>query len=119
MQAAGGALTLLDGRQWELVSPPNKHGVRIEPWHEDGGLIQAAANGGAISYLARGPVTGEPAGNRSPENMQVFSRRAVGQLATQDIVTPDDVVRGITVGVNSKYRLFSADLHKVSMNRRV
>src|SRR5262249_22152530 len=30
-QTAGGELVLPDGRAWEMVSPPNKHGALIEP----------------------------------------------------------------------------------------
>ncbi len=109
-QAAGGALTLLDGRQWELVSPVNKHGARFEPWLNEGGLIQAAANGSGIAYLANGPVTSEPAGNRSPEFSQILSRRSAGGWVTQDIATPHDVSRELYIGTNGEYELFSADL---------
>jgi hypothetical protein len=109
-QAAGGALSLLDGRQWELVSPANKHGARLEPWSPEGGLIQAAANGSGIAYLANGPVTGEPAGNRSPELLQALSRRGGGVWATQDIATPHEAARGLDIGNDSEYDLFSADL---------
>ena len=57
---------LLDHRSWEMVSPPEKHGAMIEPISREGALIQASADGDAISWTASAPVTGEAAGNRSP-----------------------------------------------------
>ena len=61
-QPAGGEFVLPDGRQWELVSPPNKHGAGIEPINGEGGLIQAAAGGGAFTYIAIGPTESNPGG---------------------------------------------------------
>jgi WD40-like Beta Propeller Repeat len=109
-QTAGGELELLDGRQWELVSPQNKHGASLEPQQHEGGAIQAAADGDAIAYIANGPVTAEPAGNRSPEMIQVLSRRGAGGWETQDIDTPNDAARTLAIGVGPEYRVFSTDL---------
>ena len=110
-QTAGGELTLLDGRQWELVSPPNKHGAGLEPIKKErSGPVQAAEGGGAIAYTANGPVTADPEGNRSPEMMQVFSERGPDGWETQDIETQNDAAKGLSVGQGSEYRLFSGDL---------
>ncbi len=49
-----GSFTLADGRQWELVSPADKHGALILPINERG-VMQAAANGDAMSYVADAP----------------------------------------------------------------
>lgn len=111
-QGVGGELSLPDGRQWELVSPPNKHGASLQPWSIIGGLIQTAANGSGIAYLANGPVTSEPTGNRSAESSQVLSRRVAGGWATQDIATPHDARSKTLAGHNGEYQLFSSDLSR-------
>lgn len=107
---AGGELGLLDGRQWELVSPPNKHGAGLEEPDSEGGLIQAADNGDAITYLANGPVVAEPVGNRALEYSQVLSRRGPGGWETRDITTPSNEAQGFFVGEGTEYRFFSDDL---------
>ena len=63
------ASVLPDGRGWELVSPPEKHGAAIEapPLHAKDGIIQAAQDGSAITWLAAGPVGEDLEGNRSFE----------------------------------------------------
>ena len=45
--------------EWELVSPPEKHGAAVEPISREGALIQASADGDAITWTASAPVTGE------------------------------------------------------------
>ncbi len=106
----GEGSTLPDGRFWEQISPPNKHGAPLEPLTEEGGLIQAAARGGAITYVALGPVTGEAAGVRSPEDSQVLSRRDPSGWATQDITTRHEEISLVAVGRPAEYKLFSEDL---------
>ena len=66
---------LADHRQWELVSPPEKHGATVEPISREGALIQASADGDAIAWTASAPVSGEAQGNRRPEPVQVISTR--------------------------------------------
>ncbi len=110
-QAAGTVVTQPDGRVWELVTPPNKQGAGfygIGP--EWGADIQAAADGGAITYAATAPIVPYPAGSRSIENEQVFStRRAPGIWGTADVTTAHD--EGASAGGTfSEYRLFSSDL---------
>jgi hypothetical protein len=109
-QLGGGELELLDGRQWQLVTPPDKHGSSIEPQQREGGAIQAAANGAAISYIANGPVTSEPEGNRAPEMVQVLSRRGPAGWETRDIEAPEDAAKTFAIGAGSEYRVFSTDL---------
>ena len=48
-QPAGFGFELPDGRAWELVSPPQKHGALIQHIHE--GVIEAANTGNALAYL--------------------------------------------------------------------
>jgi hypothetical protein len=111
-QTTSGELELLDGRQWELVSPPDKHGADLEPMREGGGVIQAAGDGSAIAYVATGPVTTEPEGNRTPEMDEVFSRRGAGGWETQDIASPHDAAKEYALGRGSEYRVFSIDLSR-------
>jgi hypothetical protein len=102
--------SLLDGRVWEQVSPPDKHGVALESITSEGGLIQAAADGSAITYIAHGPITETPAGNRSVAVSQELSTRERSGWATEDINAPNEEVVGLRVGTPAEYQLFSEDL---------
>jgi DNA-binding beta-propeller fold protein YncE len=105
--------SLPDGRAWEMVSPPNKNGAEPEAITREGGTIQAAANGDAITYVADGPMPAEsePEGNRSPEHPQILStRRASAGWATQDIATPNGTGAGVAPGHVQEYRIFSPNL---------
>jgi hypothetical protein len=108
-EAASGA-TLPDGRAWELVSPPDKQGVPLEGISENGGPIQAAADGSALAYIAKGPIEAEPPSNRSFATNQLLAQRRAGGWFTQDIATPHETERGLTAGRLGEYALFSADL---------
>lgn len=100
---------LPDGRAWEMVTPPNKQGSSLRAI---GGpiLIQAAADGSAITYDATGPTEATPPGDRSPENVQIFSRRGPTGWSTKVIATPHNTAHvGDSTGP-SEYKIFSADL---------
>jgi WD40-like Beta Propeller Repeat len=112
-QAGGAEIALPDGRQWEMVSPPNKQGAAINAIGVfSGSDIQAAANGGGITYTATAPFVANPAGSRSVEATQVLSTRsAPGSWATSDISLPHN--NGTTPLGNvatAEYMLFSEDL---------
>ena len=100
---------LADGRAWELVSPAAKDGSGIEPFEREGGLIQAAAEGGAVAYVANGPVAGAPPGNRSPEPTQVLSVRSATGWGSQDLMTPHEAGEGLEFGQPAEFRFFSED----------
>ncbi len=105
---------LPDSRQWELVSPANKHGAVIAPI--SGGLIQAAANGDAISYLTNAPSEAEPPGFSLTE--QILSRRTPGSWQSEDIATPHEAPVGVTLGPGrGEYRFFSKALKVRSFSR--
>jgi hypothetical protein len=108
-QPAGGELVLPDGRAWELVSPPTKDGAKIEPPSLESGDIQASAEGGAITYLAKAPI-GEAASNIAPVFEQIFSTRGSGGWSSQSISPPTASPTGTSIGFGSEYRLFSSDL---------
>lgn len=82
-QSGSGELTLPDGRMWELVSPPNKHGTLIEPFEQ--GLTQAAADGNGITYLALEALGEGGEGNGGMPPAQILSTRASGGWRTQDV----------------------------------
>jgi len=102
---------LADGREWELVSPVNKHGAALESMADEGAMIQAAADGHALTYAARAPVSNEPPGSRTTANTQLLSQRTTpGVWGTQDITTPHEQIAGLIVGKLSEYQAFSSDL---------
>jgi hypothetical protein len=111
-EGAGSGVALVDGRAWEMVSPPDKHGVGLEPFGlgVEGGLLQAAEGGGAFAYIAKAPIDAEPAGDRSIEFQQLLARRGAGGWSTQDITTPNETVVAVKGGFLSEYKFFSSDL---------
>jgi hypothetical protein len=74
-QVSGSALTLSDGRAWELVSPADKKGALIEPFALLG-QVKAASAGNMITYTAEGPHVGE--NPRDGRISQVLSTRESG-----------------------------------------
>jgi hypothetical protein len=106
-QGAGGSLVLPDGRDWELVSPPDKHGAGILPIFGLAPGTEAAASGGAMAYLTTAPTEAEPAGNSN--FTQVLSARGPDGWSSRDIAIPHNQSTGATTSVD-EYRTFSSDL---------
>jgi hypothetical protein len=102
------AFVLSDGRRWEQVSPPNKHGAPLEPIRN--GVIQAATDGTGIAYFADAPIDLEAPGTLSPVESQFIAHRGPAGWTTQDITTPHQAPSGLDVGNLSEYKLFSANL---------
>jgi DNA-binding beta-propeller fold protein YncE len=100
---------LPDGRAWEMVSPHDKHGAPIEALTNRGGLILAAVDGNALTYVANGAIAEEAPGNRSPEPQQVLATRGAEGWNSQDIATPQTAAQGFP-GHAPEYRFFSPDL---------
>jgi hypothetical protein len=101
--------SLPDGRGWELVSPVDKNGGEIQALGEidGGGLFQAAAGGGALTYGSRASF-GAPAASSS--SSQYISRRSTTGWVTENVTVP--VLAG-AFGDDpdgAPYRLFSSDL---------
>ena len=116
-QPAGLGLSLPDGRAWEMVSPPDKHGGRIRAFPE--GAMQAAADGEALAYLSLGSLEADPEGSRLIEASSELSRRAPGgQWSSRDITLPHSAVTHLTTGTGYEYKLFSADLDRALLEPR-
>ncbi len=102
---------LPDGRAWEMVSPPDKHGAAVETISRSrGASIQAAAGGDGLVWAASGPVVSEPLGNRSFELAQLISRRGPEGWETTSLETPHDRGRGLLLPAPSEYHYFSPEL---------
>ncbi len=106
-QAAGGATGLADGREWEMVSPPDKHGALLKPLGPSGYLTQALPDGSAMLYTASAPVESEPQGNANLA--PVLSARGVGGWASQSFEVPHETSPG---GFSNEWSFFSEDLSR-------
>jgi WD40-like Beta Propeller Repeat len=103
-QTAGGGLP--DGRAWEMVSPPDKHGANILSLAGGVRAVQASLAGDAMTYLATAPTEAQPEGFVG--EVQVLSTRGPDGWASKDIATPH---RAAASGIFTvEYRFFSSDL---------
>ncbi len=114
-QLASGGFELPDGRAWELVSPANKKGAVIEPFEGINDIIQAAADGSAITYPTVGPAVGENPQGRAIEST-VLSSRGPGGWGSTDIDIPRRTAKegettfSLAHSGQSESPLFSQDL---------
>jgi hypothetical protein len=108
-QTANGGSGLLDGRAWELVTPPEKRGAALSDIneHEE---IQASAGGDAFTIEAYSPTEADPPGFSISE--QLFSTRGPGGWVARDIGVPHEQATGLSIGQGSEYRIFSEDLSR-------
>ncbi len=111
-QAAGRAFALPDGREWEMVSPPNKGGALIAAIGGGigtSGAIQASVDGSAFAYYASGPVGTDIDGNPNPQGpTEILSRRDVAGWSSEDGNPPNSAALESHFG--NEYDLFSSDL---------
>ena len=111
-QRGGGEFVLPDGRQYEMVTPPEKEGALFYGLNhfgstETAGPIQASAEGDAIVDLASQPTEAEPQGYSG--HVSVFSARGPKGWSSRVIAPPRDVASTFT-GRRSENLLFSEDL---------
>jgi hypothetical protein len=109
---------LPDGRAWEMVSPPDKHGARlVAGWEHQ---IQAAADGNGLAYPSKLSPEADPEGNRFPETSTSLARRdAGGAWTSRDITVPNDTTSGTSGDSHGgEYKLFSADLSQALVEPR-
>ncbi len=109
-EAFAAATFMLDGRAWEMVSPPEKGEDEVQGFGGSfgGGTIQAAAQGSALTYSSTSSFGSDPAGAAGAS--QYIARRGAGAWTSENISAaavsgsygdePDGV----------PYRLFSVDL---------
>jgi hypothetical protein len=115
-QARGLGFQLADSRAWEMVSPVDKHGGEL---HGSAlGLIQAAADGGAIAYASKGSIEAEPDGNRSIEMTTVLARRGAAGWRSKDLTPASARPVSYALGFQSQHNLFSPDLSKAIVEPR-
>ncbi len=112
-QQAGTVFTLPDGRMWELVSPPNKAGGDVETVQIGyGGLIQAAEDGNAVTYITSNPVG---VGKSSPIESQALSVRGPDGWTTENLTTAHEEASAkeegglLNFGELDEYQIFSPD----------
>lgn len=110
-QPAASGFGLLDGRAWEMVSPPNKDGAALETAMTiNGSAMQASLNGNSVSYVANAPIEDQPPANRAIEFSQILSTRSAGGWTSKVIAMPYRQVGYSHLGFGSEYRIFSPDL---------
>jgi hypothetical protein len=101
---------LPDGRGYELVSPVDKNGGQIAQPEAlyGGGVLQAAAQGGAVTY---GSAFSFGAAQGAPGASQYLSRRGADGWSTENLTVPQ-VSGGYPrePGSGVPYQLFSGDL---------
>ena len=115
-QPPGASLVLPDNRAWELVSPPNKSGSLLQRIESNGAtglgsdssLIQASADGSAITYVGTAPTEAAPEGFSN--FVQILSRRGANGWSTRDLTVPHSTSTLNTTGAGYEYKVFSADL---------
>jgi hypothetical protein len=107
-QQTGKAFAMLDYRQYEMVSPPNKQGALINALDGSFALVEAAANGDAITYGSHVPTEAEPVGFNS--GVQNLSTRGPSSWQTRDLTVPHSEPVGSQYSTGPEYRFFSSDL---------
>jgi hypothetical protein len=106
-QQPGGALVLPDGRQWEMVSPPQKLGSQTLPTRD--AVMQASEDGSAMTYYLTNAFVDEPEGNALLS--QALSARSANGWGAQDIAPPHKLsVSPTNGGAQSEDVFFSTDL---------
>lgn len=109
-QSLGGGVLLADGRGWEMVSPVDKNGGQADPPGAlfGGGVLQAAAAGGAVTYGSATSFGPSPVG-AAPAS-QYLAARSAGGWSAQNITPPLFSGSYGTEREGVPYQLFSPDL---------
>ncbi|HXS33768.1 MAG TPA: hypothetical protein VN758_08355 [Solirubrobacterales bacterium] len=99
------------GRGWEMVSPVDKNGGRVDPPGAlaGGGDLQAAAQGGAFTYGSAASFAG---GQGAPPASQYLATRTTSGWATENLTAPLFSGTYDTESGGVPYRLFSEELSR-------
>jgi len=115
-QGGGLGFQLIDRRVWEMVTPPDKHGALVIAGLANS-HIQAAADGNGFTYPTVGSIEEIPEGSRS-EASAVLAGRDEGGWSSRDISPPNSRVVPLSIGQNTEYKLFDADLSEALLEPR-
>lgn len=107
-QASSSSSVLLDGRELELVTPPDTHGAQVDPISETG-LVQASFAGDALGYQATNPVESSDSQGLG-EWAPVISSRSPDGWSSVDVGLSHRAPIGAFSGFGQEYRFFSDDL---------
>jgi hypothetical protein len=104
-----GGVALPDNRGWEMVSPVDKNGgdVAAPGAIADGGVLQAAVAGGAVTY---GAPTSFGAGAGAATASQYIATRSASGWSTQNITPPLYSASYNTKTEGVPHQIFSGDL---------
>ncbi len=105
-QPAGTGFQLSDARQWELVSPPDKHGSNPEASGNEG-VTQASLSGEAFTYVGTIPTAENAPGFFDGE--QIIATRGPAGWSSRDISLPHHTPPGVPT-YHKEYQFFSEDL---------
>jgi hypothetical protein len=101
---------LPDGRQWELVSPANKHGAGILVPPREGGVVEASEAGDALTYISNAPLGEGGEGNRSLEMVQNLAERSSGAWSSRGLTTRNATLGEFELGHTTEYEMFAGNL---------
>ncbi len=109
-QPAGASAVLPDGRAWELVTPPDKHGATLyRPIDSEGIAMLASLSGDALTFAFESPSERGAAGFSEVEQALAV-RGSDGGWSSRDIATPHGSAVGAAFGGSAEYKFFSPDL---------
>jgi hypothetical protein len=108
-QPAAAAAALPDGRRWELVSPPDKHGaliggINFSDTPSETAVIESSLSGGTFTYAGSNPTETDPLGYYSL--VQMISTRGASGWSSQDVSLP----HSNPTEPGNEYQFFSEDL---------
>ncbi len=111
--------TLLDGRAYELVSPPEKDGATLlriggAPGPTGGGVIEAEPEGNAFTYVSN-EAFDEPVASAFPN--QYVATRGAGGWSNVNVTPPMNSEIG-SLHEGGPYRALSSDLSRGLLLRR-
>jgi hypothetical protein len=105
----GLSASLPDCRAYEMVSPVNKNGHGVYESTPERVNGQAAAAGGAVTYVANGPFPGSASGTNSPS--EYLAVRGEDAWSSVSLFPPQAYSYGVGVATPA-FSAFSSDLSK-------